>query len=189
MAARLASNPPFLGQAFNPLAKGIGDAVAQWATGVISNLGLTGVTTGTSGSGAIQPHTTKIFVPFNPTELVMALQGSKINGVSASSLATVVAAGISSSFLAFGQYAGPVIGVGSGQDVSSITTANGMTLAQGLFWGLEGVFGSSGPNIVSFCEGLGFGIAGLLFAATGTGTVVGAPGPSPASAATQSVVV
>jgi hypothetical protein len=118
-----------------------------------------------------------------------ALQGAKINGSNAPGFAAVVATGISNAFNAFGQYAGAVVGVGSGQDVSQVSTANGATLAQALYWNLEGAFGSTGPNIVSWCEALGFGIAGLLFAATGTGTVVGPAGPSPASTATTSAVV
>jgi len=189
MTAREASNPQFLGQAFYPLAKGIGDAVSQWGTGNVSNLGLTGTATGTSGSGTITPYTTKMVVPNDPSGLLAALQGAKINGVNASALATVVATGISTAFSSFGQYAGAVVGVGSGQDVSSITTVNGMTLAQTLFWSLDGAFESSGPNIVAFCEGLGFGIADVLFSGTGTGTVVGPAGPSPASTATTSAVV
>ena len=189
MQARYASAPPFQGQAFEPLARGLGNAIAQWSTGSFSNLGLSGTAVGTSGAGVISPDTTKLFIPFDPSVILGALQGAGISGSNASALAIVVGAGVVSSFLGYGRYAGATPGVGSGQDVSTVTTANGATLAQALFWALEGAFGSTGPYIVRLCEGLGFGIASLLFQGKGTGTVVGAPGPSPASTATQSVVI
>jgi len=182
--ALVGSRGMFNGPAADKLIAGIASGVASWAVGQPGNVALTGVATGTAGTGTIVPAATKIVVTPNPGVITGALAGAGVTGPLAAALATMVAVGVSTAFTSSAQYSGTSAGVGVGQDVSVITVANPGTLT-GLLAGLIG----TGPSAPSIAAGLGSGIATMLLGGTGTGTVTGTPAPAAATGATTSMVV
>jgi len=189
-ANRASGGFAFAGVPFDQLAQGIAVGVWQWGVGQPQNLGLTGAAAGVSGGGAIVPATSRLSVPPNSGVVYGALVGAGMVGGLASPLATSVALGISQAFSVSGQYAGPVVGVGTGADVSKVAVSNAATLIGILRATLSAVLGT-GPALSQMATGLGNGIAALLLLGTGQAPVVGTPTvPAfPAATATTSVVV
>lgn len=171
------------------LLAGIANGVSSWAISQPGNLQLTGTAVGTVGAGTVVPATTLLVVGPKEGLITANLSGAGVAGPVAPSLGRVVAFGIAQAFTTSAQYFGVSSGVGVGQDVSVITVSNPSTLASLLVSTLSGTFGSAGPTLSNLALGLGIGIASMLLGATGTGTVTGASGPSPASGVTTSVVV
>jgi hypothetical protein len=179
----------FNGPLSDSLFVGIANGFITWAIASPTNLALTGAAAGTVGTGAINPVTTSISVPNDQFAVRSGLEATGITGPISGSLAQVVAAAISTVFAAFGQYSGTSPSVATGQDVSLITTANSGTLTTALQSALTGTMGGSGPLMPTLASGLAIGIASQLLGASGTGTVTGVAGPSPASGLTNSVVL
>lgn len=184
LAARASGGVPMNGVNFDKMAMGIANSVSTWAVMQPQNLALTGVAVGTGGVGNIMAPTTKLIVPPNPGLMMGAFAGAGLVGPSGSSLATVIAIGISTAFTSAGQYQGlsPMVGVGS--DTSKITVANAASLI-----GLLNVNLGAGPLAGVLSIGLGNGIAALLLQGFGMGAITGVPAPYPASGATLSGVV
>jgi hypothetical protein len=189
MTYRSMGVPGLNGPAFQQFASGLGNGVALWAVGQPQNLSLTGLATGTVGAGTITAPTTRLSVVPRETAVLGALAGFGVQGPAAAAMATVVAIAIAQVFTVSGQYQGIAAGVGTGQDVSTVTVANMGTLATILMGTLAGAFGATGPALTSWAAGLAAGVATLLLGSTGTGTVVGTAGPAPASGPTTSVVI
>jgi hypothetical protein len=187
VAARASGGFPFANYPFDQLANAVANSIDAW----VRTLGvqLTGAAVGAVGNGLILPGTTRILVP--PTVSVMAsgLTAGGLVGPLGVSLGVVMAVGISGAFTQFGGYSGAAAGVGSGQDVSKVTTANAPALQSLLFANLGGSFGSVGPMAGNLALGLSLGISGLVLLGTGTGTVTGASGPAPGAGPSISVIV
>lgn len=190
LSVRMGGAHPLNGVDFDALALGLGVGVAQWAVGQPQNLALTGLATGTLGTGVIAPPTTRLIIPPNPGVLQASLIGAGISGVLAPSLALVVSMGISQAFSTAGQYTGSGGAVGVGADVSYITVANAATLTGILNGTLSSAVGR-GAIIGNLAAGFGNGIVSLLLQGTGTGAVIGTPvvPPVPGSSPTFSTVV
>lgn len=189
-SARSAGAHAFLGVNFERLALGISMGITQWGVGQSSNLALKGLAAGISGAGSINPVSTKITViPAIPLYL-SAFSGANLNGPLATSLASVMATGISQAFGSSAQYVGPVPGVGAGADVSKVVTANAATLATTLNSTLRGTLGS-GQALPLMVKGLSDGITQHLLTGIGAGSVVGSTTvpPAPSSATTNSSVI
>tara|TARA_Y100000310_G_scaffold241573_1_gene245595 strand:+ start:1241 stop:1846 length:606 start_codon:yes stop_codon:yes gene_type:complete len=187
--ARAASPFPFSGFQFDQLALGVSIAVSGWAIGQPQNVALTGVAAGAVGGGAVVPVTTKVFVVPNPPVMIAAFAGAGFVGPLGIALATVMAVGLGNAFSKNAQYAGPVAGVGVGQDVAKIVTANAATLIPLIVSTCTGTLGGGGPMLTQFATGLANGLSTMLLTGAGTGTVAGVPGPSPASGASTCVLV
>ena len=187
--ARAAGGFPFNGFPFDQMALGIALGVSGWAVGQSQNVSLQGIVTGTIGSGAVVPVTTRLTVPPTVPLMMSALTGAGFSGQLMPSLATVVTLGISNVFNKYGQYSGPVAGVGVGQDVSKIVVANPATLQPLLANTLRGAMLGLGPSGMNLSIGLANGISLLLLQGVGTGTVAGVPGVVPASGTSISVIV
>jgi len=185
----LAARGDFNGVAFASLAKGIGDGVGIWAVGNPVNLSLTGVAAGTIGTGTMMVPSTKLLVNPGVGVVLGALAGAGSKGPLAAKLASVVGIGIAHAFSNYAQYLGTSAGVATGQDVSVVTISNSASLISILMGTLAGAFGAGGASLPRLATGLGNGIAAMLLGATGTGTIVGTPGPAPGTGATNSVVV
>jgi len=189
MGAKAAGQFSFLGAPFEKLAQGIAQAVVSWGVFSPANLALTGQAVGTVGGGVINAPTTSLIVPPNPGLMGNALAGARLGGQLAPSLAMVVSLGISDVFTSNARYQGAVAGVGVGQDVSRITTANAPSLQLVLYATLSGLWQSAGPMLPDLSRGLANGITGMLLAGTGTGTVTGPTGPVSSTGTSTSVVV
>lgn len=188
-AARASGPLPFSGPNFDLLMNGVAQAVFAWAISQPANVQLIGASTGTAGAGTILAPTTRILVPPNIPLVVGSLAGVGVGGPNSASLAAVIAMGISSAFTTYAQYTGTVAGVGAGLDVSKVTIANAATLVPLLRGFIGGSMGGVGPVMGQVSVGLANAISGLLLGGTGTGTVTGATGPSPAAGISTSVVV
>lgn len=187
-ATRAAGGFPFTGFSFDQMAWAVAFSVASWGVGQKFNLGLTGIATGTAGGGAVNPLVSRLVVPPNPGVVIGSLASAGMVGALGVSLGTVVGLAIPKTFSTVGQYSGVSLGVGVGADVSKITTANAATLIPILSANLASFLGP-GPASPMMAVGLGNGIALLLLAGTGSGSVVGPPSISPGGGSTQSVVV
>jgi len=187
-AARSSGALPLLGINYDRLATGIAQGVSQWGVGQPQNLALTGMATGFGGAGTIVSAGTKIVVPANYGVVLGALISAGMVGPVGPSLAMAVTNGISSAFTVSGQYSGVSSMVGSGNDVAKVTMANAGTLIGILNSVLVGSLGT-GSSIGMLSAGLGNGIASLLLLGTGTGVVMGTPGPYAATGPTLSVVI
>lgn len=119
-----AAGPEFLGPTFGPLSIAIGQAVHTWAI-LPTNLALTGVTTGTAGSGLA---TGLVTVPPNPLLAASMFTANGVVGPTGVSLARAIGIGIPAAFTAGAQYAGLSVGVSSGTDLSKISVVNPATL-------------------------------------------------------------
>jgi len=169
------------GPSFPKLATAIGNGVYAWAI-VPANLVISGVTTGTAGTGQTNGNLT--VVPPNVATVVTALAGANIKGVVAPRLATAVATGISTAFIG-ATYKGVSVGVGVGADLGAISFTNGPTLAAAIYAAMT----DKGPAAASVAQGLGIGIATQLLGATAVGTVTGPPSPTAASGTSTSGLV
>jgi len=188
IANRASGGFPMAGINFDRLALGIGMGIQAWGIGNPVNLALTGVTSGTAGSGIINPVTTRLIIPPVVSVISAALAAAGMVGPLAPSLAVVVALSISQSFSIAGQYAGPSMGVGLGADVSKVSIANSATLVASLMASLMVTLGP-GSALAIMANGLGNGIASLLLLGTGIGSVNGPFSAVPAAGVSQTVVV
>lgn len=190
IAVRAGGTHALNGVNFDNLAIGLGSGIAQWAVGQPQNLALTGIASGTLGTGMIMAPTTKLTIPPNTGVIQSALVGAGVAGPLASSLAIVVSLGLSQAFMAYGQYSGPGGVVGVGADISQITVVNMASLVGILNITLASSvgLGSLTGNVAS---GLGIGIGNLLLQGTGIGSVIGTPivPPVTGSGPTFSMVV
>jgi len=188
--ARTSGIHSFGGVNYDRMALGVANGVSQWGIMQPQNLGLTGLATGVSGGGAVNPVASKVIVPPNPGLVQAGLAGAGMVGPLAQSLALAISTGISTAFNASAQYVGPAAGVGVGADVSKITVANSASLVGMLMQTLTATLGP-GPALSMMATGLGIGIASLLLQGTGAGAVVGVPTvpPVPMSGPTVCVVV
>ncbi len=184
-----ASPFPFTGVQFDQLAMGVSLAVSGWAIGQPQNVSLMGISAGAVGGGAVVPVTTKVLVAPNPPLMIAAFAGAGFVGPVGISLATVFAIGLGNAFTKNAQYVGPVAGVGVGQDVAKIISANANTLVPLIVSACTGTLLGGGPMLTTFATGLANGLAAMLLTGVGTGTVAGVPGPSPASGASTCVLV
>lgn len=189
LASRASGTFPFAGAAFDLLAQGIANGVCAWSIYQPQNLALTGVATGTAGSGFVLPPASRLIVPPNVPAVLGALTAAGMNGPLGLALATVVSNGIAGTFTGYGQYGGMVAGVGVGADVSKVTLANAATLTATLMGTLAAAVGGGGPALSMLCSGLANGIAALLLGGTGTGSVTGPPSNAPGAGTSTSVVV
>jgi len=183
-AFRAAGMFPFEGPNFDQLAWAIASAMVQWGPSVV----LRGVAVGTAGAGTINTPTTKMFLLPNPSLLISGLASSGMVGPLSAALGTVVAQAIAKTISSYGQYAGGVVGVGVGADVSKVTVASAAALYPILLTQMNVSLGFD-PATAMMAQGLATGIASLLLTATGTGTVVGPPSTVSASGASTSVMV
>ena len=174
LSVRTAAAQPFNGVNYDRLALGVGVGVARWAVGQPQNLALSGVATGTLGTGSILAPTTRMVVPPNAALVQAALTGAGLKGVLSASLALVLSLGISQVFMAAGQYTGSSGAVGTGGDVSKVAVANAASLVGILNNTLRSSVGA-GLSVGLLAAGVGNGIASLLLQGTGTGSVVGTP--------------
>jgi hypothetical protein len=185
-AARASGGFPFAGVNFDRLAWAIAYAVASWfpAGGVVLN----GISVGTAGAGVINTAASKLILAPAPPLVIGGLVSAGMLGPLSVSLGTVVALGFSKSVTTAGQYAGGVVGVGIGADVSKAVSANGPALIQLLLPYMAAMLGP-GPASAQMATGLGTGIAAQALTITGTGNVLGSPSIAPASGTSTSVVV
>lgn len=179
-SSRAAGVFPFLGPTFSQIALAIGSSVSAWAVGQSQNVALVGAVTGAAGAGVINAPTTRIIVPPDPASVLAGLTSAGVIGPTASSLASVVAVGISSAFGTVGQYQGVSAGVAAGADASKITVANPATLSAIMVPAFAGIVGP-GPTSPQIATGLSLGIATLLLTGTGFGAVTPSPGAPPPS--------
>ena len=143
-----------------------------------------GVVVGTAGAGAINVPTTKVTLTPNPGLVIGGLASAGMVGPLSTALGTVVGMAIPTTITAFGNYAGGVVGVGIGADVSKAILADEALLFTLLLANMAG-----GPAAVMMARGLSRGIASLLLTAVGVGSVVGSPSIAPASGSSTSVMV
>lgn len=150
------------------IAAAIGAALPAWLPSP-TNVTIQGTTTGTAGAGIV---TGKLTVFNGAAAVVAALQQVGISGPSMQGFGTVIGSGVASSLNSTLQYSGTSPGVGSGNDVSKVVTANSATLISLLISNLQGqsVSGVEAPRLA---QGLGIGIANLLQTGTGIGMVTG----------------
>lgn len=188
LVSRVAGVFPFAGVAYDGMAIGLTNGIMQWLR-LPANLSMTGVSTGTAGSGAIVTPISRLTVPPNVGVMIPALSGAGMNGPLSFSLATSVATGISQAFSLYGQYAGPSVGVAVGADVSKVTVSNAASLIGILNLTLRA---SMGPGTATsmMAQGLGSGVAALLLLGSGTAPVAGVTtAPSASVGVTTSMVV
>jgi len=174
------------GYTFDKLAWAISFAVATWLkTGGVL---IKGVSTGTAGAGAINVPTTRLVLVSNPPLVIGGLMSAGMLGPLSVSLGMVVSKGLAKTFTKSGQYAGGVVGVGVGVDVSKAFVVNPPLLIAQLLAYMTAMMGA-GPAAAQMATGLGTGISAHLLTLTGTGTVVGPPSPASAMGQSTSVVI
>lgn len=185
-AARASGGFPFAGVNFDRLAWAIAYALSSWfpAGGVVMN----GISVGTAGAGFINTAASRLVLVPSPPLVIAGLASAGMVGPLSISLGTVVALGVAKTVTAVGQYAGGVVGVGFGADVSKAVSANGPTLISLLLTHMTAMLGP-GPASAQMATGLGTGIAAQALTITGTGNVFGSSSIVPASGTSTSVVV
>lgn len=181
---------PMNGETFDKLALGVSLGVAQWAVGNPSNLSTSGQAVGVAGGGAINPLLTKIIVPTGEGLMTAALAGAGLVGPAASSMGSSLAKGVATAFTLYGQYGGPVAGVGNGVDNSKLANANQVSLAAILMATCGPTMGP-GPALPMMTLGIATGICQVLKQGTCTGQIIGVPTvpPVPAAGPTTAMVI
>ena len=185
-AARASGGFPFAGINFDRMAWAIAYAVVAWYQS--GGVTLKGVSIGTAGAGTIATPASKLVLLPNPPLVIGGLASAGMVGPLSVSLGTVVALGLAKTVTTYGQYAGGVVGVGIGGDVSKAVIVNAPNLIAQLVVFLASMLGP-GPASAQMATGLGTGIAALALTIAGTGTVVGSPSIFPATGQSTSVVV
>ena len=181
-AAILAAGPDLTGSSFIRLATVVGIAVSAWAP-VPANVILQGVTAGAVGAGTV---TGKLYVGPAPLP-VSASALAVLFGNVAPSVARAIGVGVANALNASALYQGASVGVGTGTDVSKVSSANGVSLVAALSLAATStVF--SGVDVPRICAALGPGIAALLLTGSGVGVVAGPVGPSPGAGTSTSWV-
>lgn len=180
------------GQTWGILADAIGNAFVSWAS-TPGNVILQGVTAGIVGAGSV---TGVLTLTGGPALVVSGLSGG-LSGVTVPQVGTAIGTGLISALSGSIQYQGVSVGVGSGTDVSFVSSANAVSLSsliQAAHVSLTAGRGGSGANYPAFYTALGTGIASLIQTAVtlpGTGIVTpsGALGPSSSSGTSLSTPV
>lgn len=175
-----AAAPDLVGPVWLQLVAALGAAVSGWAM-TPGNILITGVTTGTAGSGVTNG---KLFIVPQPGPVSVALASASLVGVHTPSIGRAVGVGVANAFNATALYQGTSVGVGVGSDVVSTVVAN-----PGPLVGLIMSSGLVGVNSPSLAAALASGIAALVSTGTGTGVVTGAGGPAAAQGMSISKVV
>lgn len=175
-SAILAAGPGLTGVVWPRLVSVIASAIVVWAP-IPANLTLTGVTTGTVGSGMVNG---KVFVAPTALPVSGAFLAADIAGVNATRIAQALGIGVANAFTLSAQYQGTSVGVGVGSDVSKVTLTNGPFLTAAIVAAATAQ-GIVGPFIGRLSVGIGNGIAALLLSGTGVGVVTGPTGPSAAA--------
>lgn len=172
------------GPALAQFASAVGAGVAAWvaAGGVV----ITGVSSGTSGTGAVVG---KYAVVPNPLPVAAALSGGGIVGVTAPAIATAVGIGVGTALNTDATYVGVCAGVGIGVDQVTAVYADVPSLTASLVSSMSAA-GIVGPTAAAVSAGLATGIAALVMTGTGTGGVSSpVTGPSPAVSVSTSRLV
>jgi hypothetical protein len=172
-----AAGPDLKGMGWLRLTAAIGNAVAEWAKSP-TNLTITGVTSGTSGSGLVNG---KLVVTPTPILVSTAASGAGLLGVHTPAITRAIGIGVANAINSSALYQGTSVGVGAGADTVTAVVANAAALtalimAVGYGSGLRGV------RMAEIASALGTGIASLISSnSRGFGTVTGASGPAPAA--------
>ena len=167
------------GEAFNNLAWGIAEGVADWIDNPI-NVALIGLSEGAAGFGIIENHSTRLYLaPVIPL-VSGGLTTAGFEGPLKSSLSIVVTLAIAHAVTQFGGYTGVCPTVSVGTDASKVVMANPGPLVVGLNASLAR-HQMTGPAANQMAMGLGLGIAALVLTAFGTGKVTGVAGPLPST--------
>ena len=125
-AARASGGFPFAGINFDRMAWAIAYAVVAWYQS--GGVTLKGVSIGTAGAGTIATPASKLVLLPNPPLVIGGLASAGMVGPLSVSLGTVVALGLAKTVTTYGQYAGGVVGVGIGGDVSKAVIVNAPNL-------------------------------------------------------------
>ena len=185
-ASRASGGFPFAGINFDRLAWAIAYSVPLWF--LAGGVKLQGTCIGTAGVGTINTPSSRLMLPSNPSLVIAGLSGAGMVGPLSASLGAVVALALSQVVTSSGQYAGGVIGVGVGLDVSKATLVDPPGLIVQLLSYMSVMLGP-GPASAQMATGLGTGIASLALTITGAGNVVGAPSVAPGTGQSSSLVV
>lgn len=171
ISALKAAAPEFNGPSFLSLSSAIGTSIYTWAI-TPSNILISGITSGTAGSGTVTGFLT---VPPNPALAVSVFSGNGVVGPNGVALARALGVGIPTAF-ASAQYTGPSIGVSSGTDLSKITSVNVATLTPILLSNMQSFFsGSLGPSAPQIATAISSAVGILLSTGAttpGTGIVI-----------------
>jgi hypothetical protein len=171
-AAIMAAAPSLVGPAWFQLCTGLSVGITAW-TAIPSNVVLTGVVSGTLGSGVVNG---KLIIPPIPIPVVGSVVGIGLVGVSAPQIANAVGIGVGTVYTSLGQYIGVSVGA-IGADVSKVVLANPATLTPLLISSLSAQ-GVVGPSAVQLCVGISPGIAAMFLTGTGTGISTGTATPT-----------
>lgn len=164
------------------LADAIGNAFATWAV-VPSNVLLQGVSTGVIGAGTVIGT---LQLTGGPSLVVAGMTAGGLAGTTVAQVGTAIGAGLVSALSGTLTYQGVSVGVGSGIDVSFVSSVNAATLASALqasHLAQAATLGGSGASLPSFYAAIASGISSLLqtgvtLPGTGVVTPSGALGPS-----------
>ena len=169
----------FNGAAFDSLAWAIADAFDDWIGNPLDVV-LAGVSTGTAGVGLIPERTSHLFMAPAIPLMTMGLRSAGLDGPLSDSLSTVVSVAIAHAVTQFGGYTGACPMVGVGTDASKVVFTNTASLTQGLISSMAS-HQMTGPANIRMANGLAIGLSALTLTVFGTGKVIGAPSPVPAS--------
>lgn len=183
-SARAATPFPFLGFPFDQLAWALAYGLSSW----VPTVSLLGLATGTSGTGFINPLSTRLILPPNPPLVIAGLLSAGMSGPLSQSLGLVVGQGVAQTFGVAGQYSGGVAGCGNGADVSRVVRADPVSLSGLLHARMNSILGA-GPAGAQMASGLGTGIANMVLTCTGTGIVSGPSSPTAGSGHSVSFLV
>lgn len=171
------------GAMMQPLAAGIGQAVAVWLPkGVTVKCG----TVGFAGAGVL---TGTLTVPPLPgAAILFASQG--MQGPQSASLATAISIGIATS-VSGSTFTGPSASVGMGTALAKVTSANQADLVAMLVQNLPATFNSEvqTQTQIQLASAVGTIISAQLLLAFGVGMVVGSVSPVSAVGTTTCAVV
>jgi len=179
----LAAGPELQGFVWRQIAAALGSAVNSWALSG-ANLTLLGATTGVIGSGTVLG---KFQVNPAPLPVPLSMEGHFLLGPNAGIVGRAVGVGVATAFNSGASYRGTSMGVGVGTDASKVVVSNGSTLTT-LIRGTAASMGIQGVNMGVLSGAFGTGIATLLLAGTGLGSVTGVGGPSAAVGTSRSSV-
>lgn len=180
-----AAGPELVGPNWMLLSAAISMGVVNWAR-VPLNVVVTGASSGALGSGIVNG---KLVVAPQPLPVNAAMAAATLLGVQSMSIARAVGLGVANAFNAAASYRGVCPTVGVGGDVVVRVVADPTKLTAAILLAGQGV-GLNGVTMPQIAAALGTGIATLISTGTsGTGSVTGVGGPSPATGVSISQVV
>ncbi len=179
-SAILAANPSLTGTTWYQITTAIGTAVQTWAV-IPTNVVIIGSVTGAVGGGAVMG---KFLMSPAPLPVSSAVAAAGLLGVQASPVAQAVGIGIATSFNSSAQYVGTATGA-IGADVSKVAFSNAVTLISliNANFTSQNITGALASQLAT---GLGNGVSTMILTGFGTGTAVGAAGPSPGTGVSRS---